>query len=442
MVRRSLAIFLAALWPLATGAVAASALAAPTWSAFQLPAAQSTRFYGMSCPSASLCVAAGDENLEGTRGAVAVSENPTGGPEAWDFAVVDPTSEIRGLSCPSTTLCVAVDHVGNLVTSTDPTGGAGAWTVTPIPGASPLLGVSCSPALCVGVGMYGTIVTTTNPAAGAWSLSSLEEPVALHGVSCFSTQLCVAVDLAGDIYSSTNPSAGAASWTVATRPAGLASLDGISCPSLSLCVTGNSENLLISSEPTGPASSWDTSVPATGFQTTGVSCASPSACVAVDNDGTAISSTDPTGGPSAWTVTKVIPGTTNGLFAVSCESPAFCAAGGAWGWIMTSTEPFAPEPAKAINTTGRPRRPKTTIHSHPRFLVRIKHRRTTVAFRFHANSEARAFRCRLDRRPLKPCHSPKRYRVGIGRHVFKVRAIGPTGLIGAAAIFHFRVARR
>jgi putative hemolysin len=446
-VKRCLAVLLlVAPCVFAMAASTAPALAAPTWSAFQLPAAQeTTRFYGMSCPTASFCVAAGNEDVEGTRlGAVAVSANPTGGPEAWSFANVDSVAEFRGVSCPSPTLCVAVDYAGNVATSIDPGGGPSSWTVTPLAPGQRLFGVSCSPSLCVVVGMNGTIATSTNPTggSGAWSVSSLAEPEALHGVSCVSTQLCVAVALGGNIYSSTEPLAGAASWRVATRPDGLSSLNGVACPSLGLCVSGTSENLLISTEPTGPASSWDTGVPATGFQTTAVSCGSPTACVAVDNDGTAISSTDPTGGAAAWTVTKVIPGTTNGLFAISCQSPTFCAAAGSWGWIMTSTEPFAPDSASKTVPQRRLRPTTVRIDHHPRFLIRITRPRAHVAFRFHAQTEARAYRCRIDQHALELCHSPRRYRLGIGRHVFKVRAIGPTGLIGPAAIFHFRVTHR
>jgi hypothetical protein len=43
------------------------------------------------------------------------------------------------------------------------------------------------------------------------------------------------------------------------------------------------------------------------------------------------------------------------------------------------------------------------------------------------------------RGPYSPRHSPLRYRVTHGRHTLRVRAIGPTGLRGPAAIMHFRV---
>ncbi len=443
MARSSLKLIAAMLLPLAAGTLsAAAAQATPTWSAFQLPAALSTRFYGASCPTPTFCAVAGDENATAdNHGAIATSTNPTAGAEAWNFSIVDPAAPLRGISCPSASLCVAVGPTGDIVTSTEPAGTAAAWTITPLPGAPQFLGVSCSVEMCVAVGRGGAIATSAAPTAGAWNVTFLAEPVALHGVSCIASEFCAAVDLAGDIYTTDAPISGAGGWHVTTQPAGLNSLFGISCPSASLCVTGNSENLLASIDPTGPPGTWKAIAPATGFQTTAVSCANRTACVAVDNDGTAISSTDPAGGSSTWTTTKVIPGTTNGLFAVSCQSPSLCIAAGSWGWFMTSTEPLElqqPAPRKP----KRPRRPRVTFDHHPRYLVRVNHRRATVSFRFHATLSAKAFRCRIDDGATKPCHSPRRFHPNIGRHVFKVRAIGPTGLSGRAAIFHFRVTSR
>jgi hypothetical protein len=65
-------------------------------------------------------------------------------------------------------------------------------------------------------------------------------------------------------------------------------------------------------------------------------------------------------------------------------------------------------------------------------------------FRFFARHRVKVdgFVCKLDRRPLKRCRSPKRYRhIGLGRHVFRVRAIGWTGLKGPAATSRFVVHR-
>jgi hypothetical protein len=62
-------------------------------------------------------------------------------------------------------------------------------------------------------------------------------------------------------------------------------------------------------------------------------------------------------------------------------------------------------------------------------------------FRFFSPSPSKGFECERDRGAYRPCHSPLRYWVKHGRHVLRVRAIGPTGLRGPAATKRFRVLR-
>jgi hypothetical protein len=66
-----------------------------------------------------------------------------------------------------------------------------------------------------------------------------------------------------------------------------------------------------------------------------------------------------------------------------------------------------------------------------------------VRFRFYAAKHAsvRGYVCKLDDRRFKPCESPKAYRVGVGKHLFKVRAVGWTGYRGKAAYHPFEVCR-
>src|SRR4051794_15677692 len=71
---------------------------------------------------------------------------------------------LLGMSCPSASLCVAVDNAGRIVSSTDPTGGAGAWTLAYAIEAVSLYGVSCpSTSLCVAVASSGDVLTSTDP---------------------------------------------------------------------------------------------------------------------------------------------------------------------------------------------------------------------------------------------------------------------------------------
>ena len=73
----------------------------------------------------------------------------------------------------------------------------------------------------------------------------------------------------------------------ADAPGGeLLSLQGISCPSTTLCVAvDGSGNVLTSTHPTSQTAAW-TSVDVTGGRTfTGISCPTTTLCVAIDGDG-------------------------------------------------------------------------------------------------------------------------------------------------------------
>jgi hypothetical protein len=77
---------------------------------------------GVSCPLVSACAAV-DNNSD-----VIVSANPTGGSGAWSYINVIPYFEapnggpngMFGLSCPTTSLCVAAGQYEQIMTSTDP----------------------------------------------------------------------------------------------------------------------------------------------------------------------------------------------------------------------------------------------------------------------------------------------------------------------------------
>jgi hypothetical protein len=81
--------------------------------------------------------------------------------------------------------------------------------------------------------------------------------------------------------------------------------------------------------------------------------------------------------------------------------------------------------------------PETTI-------TRFKLRKRRVAFRFAAagGTGAASFECRLDRKPFRPCTSPKAYkRLKPGKHVFQVRAIAAGLTDPSAAKRKFRIGR-
>jgi hypothetical protein len=440
---------------------------AATWSERQVGEAQ---LFAMSCPTESECVAAGTNNI------VITSRNPTGGAGEWNRIDLDavaippgagtaPFRQIRGVACPSPSLCVAVNLEGQALTSRDPTGGPGAWSVADLSPTGPnhhLYGVSCpSPSLCVAAASKGEIVTSTDPTggAGAWTVTQLAEPLELRGVSCPTASLCVAVGLEGQIVSSTNPLGGTTAWS-RTQLAGAPidrSLLGVSCPSPKLCVSGNAAGAIVTAvAPTGPASAWASAQGGGTVQITAVDCPSESQCVAIDNNGDVLTSTNPTGGASAWTFENLLPfagaddnQTGNGTFGVSCASASLCAIDGAMGRIFVSTNPFEPPPAAPVKKPGSkqgrkhkgPKFPRALIGARPPIGTEIRGRKTKVRFRFFAahHASVRGYVCQIDHRPMRPCRSPKGYRVGVGIHFFKVRAVGWTGRRGPVAGDGFKV---
>jgi hypothetical protein len=426
--------------------------------------------FGISCPSTSLCVAVGGGNT------IASSANPAG--PAGDWSVVNPGGfsqpnwdEIKGVSCPSPRLCVAVGFKGLIFTSTDPTGGLGAWSVADLSPSGPnvhLYGVSCpSPTFCAASAGGAKILTSTNPTGGpaAWTTTQLEAPLELRGISCPSLSFCVAVGDDGDegapretdqgeILTSTNPLGGV--WQKVQVPGSPGNLYGVSCPSPALCVTGNVlGNLLVSTDPTGPATAWPVTHGGGSVQLTDADCPTATRCIAVDNNADVLTSTDPTGGPGEWTFTNLIPYTevaetfaSNAMWGVSCPSVAFCAIAAGDGQVFTSGDPFVEAPVAAKKEGKKtprkgPRRPKTIIARRPQPLIEFAGRKLTIRFRFYAQHRApvRGFLCKIDRRALKPCQSPKAYRVGIGRHHFRVRAIGWSGLKGPSERAWLRICR-
>jgi hypothetical protein len=354
-----------------------------TWALTQLPGGGPSF---LSCPSAKLCMAA--EN-----GGVWTSTNPAGGASTWTFspgADANPAG-FDGVSCASASLCVAVDNAGNVVTSTNPTGGAAAWSTTNLDRAASFLGVSCVPnsaacvvvgngdlasstnptagvgswtvqynpdgftapfgvrntmedvsclagPLCVAVDNNGNVVTSTNPAGGpsAWTSTEIDGSNVINAVSCIAGPLCVAVDADGNILTSADPTGGVSAWTV-TDVDGATAIGGISCVAGPLCVAGDADaNALTSFEPAGGALAWSSvALGAASFDP--VSCASVSLCVGLDRGyGTFVSSSDPAGGSGAWTDEG------NLLYtpaAVSCVSTSLCVLVSG-GEVLTTTDPF------------------------------------------------------------------------------------------------------
>jgi hypothetical protein len=474
------------------GAVAACPAFGSSWELRQLPVGEPVHSFlqGVSCPSASLCVAAGEN------GAIASSTNPTGGSGAWqivrphDFAQEadscrpplpwEPEGEsscpsdrylhrgVRAISCPSPGLCVAVADDGFVYSSTDPTGPAESWRLADLDGSerdTHLESVSCpDPGFCVavsgGTNTAGKVLTSGDPTGptSAWRVTQLDESLDLHAVSCLDRDFCLAVAAKGRILRSTNPGGGPAAWEEVGTPGGLGDLDAVSCVDLDgfLCLAGNAGgNILTTATPVAGAADWKEANGGSSVQITSISCASASRCAAVDNNGNVLVSTDPGGGSGrSWAISNLIPYTApqdrqpplNALFSASCPTVTLCVLVGASGRIFTNTDPFAVPSASGEGQPGKkgkrrraPRRPRTTLVEVDHFHSRIHGRRFKAGFRFHANGRVRGFVCKRDGGPYRRCRSPLRYWVPVGRHVLRVRAIGLTGLRGPAAVARFVV---
>ncbi len=423
----------AALWALAAGTAAAS-----PWTLTNLNLGPEETIYGINCQPSGFCVGVGQE------GVVIGSATPTAGAAAWSIGHLELAENLRGnlrgVSCPSASLCVAVDFSGGVWTTTEPAAGAPSWRATRIPKAKSLFGISCSPSECLLIGSGGLIVRSTNPTGGAaaWTISHLPEAAPLRSISCTGT-LCVAGDFDGGLWTTTDPAAGGSAWTAIGQPGGENPALGVTCQSPTLCLAGEAGSVLVSTAPTTGAAAWPATALANRFQILGASCPGPTLCVLASNNGEVTASTNPLGGSTTYLTEHLIKGVTNALFGLSCPTEALCVAGGKYGQLLTTTAPAltgVPEPVP-------PAPPATLLLHRPRLTIRIGAHAPapTVAFRFSASVVPAYFRCQMDKRPGAICTAPRRFRVGAGKHVFRVRAFDAGGGDPTPIVYRFQVIR-
>ena len=118
---------------------------------------------------------------------------------------------------------------------------------------------------------------------------------------------------------------------------GGSSLNAVSCTTTGLCVAvDDAGNVAVSTNPRGGASAWTvTKVDGTN-PLVGISCPTSGLCVAIDSSGNVVTSTNPTAA-AGWTVTNV--DGPNHLSAVSCATNSLCVAVDRAGNVITSTNP-------------------------------------------------------------------------------------------------------
>jgi hypothetical protein len=338
--------------------------------------------FGVSCVSPKNCVAVGlDGNAyRGTGGPLAEKWNG----RTWKIARMRlpagaTSGELFGVSCKSASACVAVglylDSAGAGIPLAETWNGR-TWTPrtlpTPAGGTGVILnGVSCASARrCVAVGEYftggGAAAIAESWNGGRWTTATPPAPAAsvegdLSAVSCPSATYCVAV---GKSATTAGSSVLIDSWNgrtwrerAARPPRGLehAELNGVWCTSAANCVAvgrGSGGSGLTGFTELWNGSSWRSALVswprgAANSGLVGVSCASAKRCVMVGyldmnpgaggNTGRAAAVT---WNGRTWTVTKV-PAPARGkssLFnGVSCLSAVNCVAAGQVGPVNSTT---------------------------------------------------------------------------------------------------------
>lgn len=347
---------------------AVPAAAAGSWSSEGVRGIAGTvSMLGVSCPSATHCVAAGSADH--------VLAVDVGSGHSWRVQPVaqparDKGGALSAVSCSSVRGCTAVgyyrDHLGQDYGVVERWNGS-AWNIqlTRAPfdsKAAGLSGVSCPTAtMCMAVGGYNTLIKTENLliewwTGDDWTIQSPPSPSAvpdtnLDAVSCSSPVACTAVGTAGNGSGKTTGLIerwDGTTWSLQTSapPPGATAVElfGVSCPSADDCTAvglyqdGDTPFRNLAEQWNG--TSWHLqSVPdpagSTGLtELHGVSCSAPDAC-------TAVGLYEPPSHPyrtlavswngSAWstqpTPTPTVPSALLLLDAVSCPGPVCTAVG-------------------------------------------------------------------------------------------------------------------
>jgi len=333
------------------------------------PGADVYAFDGVSCTSASACMAVGSSIANDIVSTLAESWNGS----EWSI-VASPnknldTNTLTGVSCVSATSCTAVGYRDTVVNATDiqstvvETWNGSEWLSKPSPNRgtgnnNALAGVSCfSASVCVAVGSEYTPEPDYSPnllqtlaeswSSGKWSVLSTPNPVtdqnALNSVSCVSASFCVAVGFSQDsdmadqtLVESWNGSA----WSIVPSPdqAGNDQLNGVSCPSSTFCVAvGTWKNDTLFEFWNGTKWSIVSSPTIGGYSNrslSSVSCVSATSCMAVGNTlvgGVGEESLTESWNGSKWSIVSS-PAGSEYLTGVSCVSATSCTAA---GWYNT-----------------------------------------------------------------------------------------------------------
>jgi hypothetical protein len=204
--------------------------------------------------------------------------------EATPIPAAAVLGRLAGVSCASATACIAVGYYQDRDRARFPLAerwDGRTWSIQQIPpvagSSGQLTGVSCTSATaCIAVGNSGSPLTERWDGT-AWTLQATAAGVAgLSGVSCTSAAACTAVG-----NSESGPVAerwDGTMWTLQPMPDGIGSPSSVSCASARACTAVGSSDSAFSWN--GTTWSRQPTAPATGSLSS-VSCATASACTAV-----------------------------------------------------------------------------------------------------------------------------------------------------------------
>ena len=340
---------------------------APGWSRETVPfpaGASSGELTSVSCSSATVCTAVGDywidsnsytlaERWNGTAWSIQSTPNPLGASRSF----------LKGVSCPSASACMAVGITGS--TALIERWNGKKWSIlTPAAdtGYSNLQAVSCSRAnVCTAVGAHSGSAIAERWNGSTWTMQTVPNPSGgsgeLWAISCTSATACTAVgdafypDVEIFDFKPLAESWNGSTWAIQSLPTKDDfnssrlpydwGLRGVSCVTSSACTAVGwlpdfSGNAYQAFAERWDGTSWteqNTALPATDNQALyGVSCTITSLCTAVGTAGPIDT------GPNtalaeqwngvAWVIQPIPPGDGASLTSVSCTIGGACTAVG------------------------------------------------------------------------------------------------------------------
>lgn len=287
----------------------------------------SVGFGGVSCPTATFCVAVSDATGK------VVTYNGTSWSQPDDIAP-NASDGLAGVSCPATTSCMTA-AVAVLSDQQILQFNGNTWSyLDSYPGGS-VNSISC-PTTSFCLVSDGQVYTFFN---GVWSQPTTLIPGSddtIVAVSCNSPTLCVAGDDEGNVFTY-NGSTWSQPDSIESSSGKLGTSWAFSCPGPTLCVAGDNEGNVFTyngvtwagPDPIDRGTGTYAGVPAGGI--TSISCPSATFCVAGASD------IEPGSAPwddddvfmyngSAWSQEITIDRHSDGIWGVSCASSHFCIA--------------------------------------------------------------------------------------------------------------------